>query len=113
MKTLKASCLALVFTLGLGQLSFATTIEESTKAELRNRIVKLIKNPAIKFDIPGSQAQAKIKFMVTEDNELVVISSGTDNEIIDEYVKARINYKKLNNLSVKSGIYTVKVTFVE
>ena len=55
---------------------------------------------------------AKVKFMVNEHGEIVVLSVTTENARLEAFVKGRLNYQKIESAEYKSGrIYTLPVRF--
>ncbi len=53
---------------------------------------------------------AKVKFMVNEHGEIVVLSVATENTRLEGFVKGRLNYQKIESPEFKSGrVYTLPV----
>jgi hypothetical protein len=73
---------------------------------LRTQIIKLIEKPDLTLtDI--EEEKALLHFMVNAKGEVVVLVVDTENNFIDQYLKERLNYKKLKG--VATGRYTMKV----
>ncbi|MEM7486606.1 MAG: hypothetical protein AAF348_15465 [Bacteroidota bacterium] len=53
---------------------------------------------------------AKIRFTINKEGEIVVLSVYTENDVLEGFVKGRLNYKKVTVGNVVEGkIYTVPV----
>lgn len=53
---------------------------------------------------------AKVKFMINEHGEIVVLSVATDNARLESFVKGRLNYQKIESDDFKVGrLYTLPV----
>ncbi len=112
MKTIKIILLAVAFTFS-GVLT-ASTDPEPTKEALTETISieigKLLKNP--KFLIEEDML-AKVKVVINEDNELVVLSVQSDDEDLENYIKGRLNYKELSvklRTGQKAFLVPVRIT---
>ncbi len=82
----------ILFTLGL---NIVIASEDAKPADqLRNQIVKLLESP--RMELKNNEEQAVISFTVTTEGELVVLSVKSENRLMDSFVKARLNYKKVN-----------------
>lgn len=81
----------------------------TTPTNVTNDIHKMIKK--LDLDIKNiDKATLKIKFMVNEDNELIVISTGDSK--LDATIKGALNYKEVNTTGLKPySVYIVPVTF--
>lgn len=56
-------------------------------------------------------ATLKIKFMVNENDELIIISTGDSN--LDSIIKNALNYKEVNTKGLRPyQVYIVPVTFM-
>jgi hypothetical protein len=84
----------------------APTTSESTSA-ISTEIGKLLKNP--KFLVEGDMV-AKVKVVVNEDNELVVLSVTSDSDEFEGFIKGRLNYHELSfKLSTGQKTFVVPV----
>ncbi|MEX6625996.1 hypothetical protein PG913_04170 [Tenacibaculum pacificus] len=110
MKTIKFLLVALFLTLN----TFANTTNPSDKKEelvlINKEVHKLLKNP--KFQLKSS-VSVIVKLTVNSKNEMIVLSvnSKEDNEIIENYIKNSLNYKKIAG-KVTSEVYNLPVTLV-
>ena len=112
MKTVKMlSCL-----LGLLVLSFTNPAlandgdDPEVISSLRSKIIKLVHSPSL-GEHGISKAEAKLKFYINKENEIVVVDSGTKNNYLDGFLKNRLNYHQIKGTTLKPGIYNIKITF--
>lgn len=73
---------------------------------ITQEISKFLANPNFDF---GAEETAKVSFMINKDNEVVVLSVDSENEKVISYIKARLNYQKLDAKGQKGHEYTVPV----
>ncbi|KAA1243875.1 hypothetical protein [Aquimarina sp. RZ0] len=85
--------LAIVF-LGTVQI-FANdkNTPENAQQKLRKEIITLLDKPQI---VVEQAIKANIEFMLNAKNEIVILTVDSDKELIENYVKTRLNYKKIN-----------------
>ena len=56
---------------------------------------------------------AQVRFTLNNEGEIVVLSVDTENDILASFVKARLNYKKVDVAGVKEGkMFTIPVRIV-
>ncbi len=67
---------------------------ETAQQQLRNKIIALLKKP--QFEIEKSDITANVEFLLNAKNEIVILVIDSEKEMIAEYVKARLNYRKIN-----------------
>ncbi|MFY7671483.1 hypothetical protein ACOSP6_10415 [Tenacibaculum sp. MEBiC06402] len=111
MKSIK---LFLVFAL----LIFSTSISANTNPTedklkmtvISKEISKLLANP--NFPVLEN-ASVIVKFTVNKKNEIVVLSVEAENNenIIEEYIKERLNYRRLSR-NMTSKVYTLPVKMI-
>jgi hypothetical protein len=66
------------------------------------------------FIIENQDLTANVIFTLNHDREIVVISVDTDNEVLEKFVKTRLNYHEVNVDNFKEGkLYTVPVRITE
>lgn len=111
MKMIKSLSLAVLLTVLFGASALAATTPktpQSEKQELRAEVLQLIETG----DILELDAKARISFMVTSQDEIVVLNVDTDDSYAEQVVKRKLNYKKVKTeLSKKNQIYFMDVTF--
>ena len=112
MKTLK-TIIAIV------ALSIATVLptsannekDPSGKSELRTKIVNLLGQHTYKLN---KQLTADVSLMLNNKNELVIISVDSEDQNINNYVKLKLNYKKINIEGITKGtIYTIPLRMTQ
>ncbi|WP_109302449.1 hypothetical protein [Aquimarina sp. AU474] len=105
----KSTILLFVVVLGLGQV-FASNDNptKSPEQELRNRIALLLDKPEIKVE--KNEVVADIQFILNGKGEIVVLSVDSEKEIIEDYIKARLNYKKVKTEVTKKGNKIFQIT---
>ncbi|MFK8105278.1 MAG: hypothetical protein AB8G15_22390 [Saprospiraceae bacterium] len=112
MKTIKNIALLICAVLLFANSTFATnpaTDPKVAKQELRSEIVQLIKSPIMEG---LEEVDAKISFMINDDNEVIVLNVKTASNYIDEFVKKRLNYKAVYTKGLKKNeAYFLKVNF--
>lgn len=60
----------------------------------------------------NQELSAWVRFTVNNDNEIVVLSVRTDNERLERYVKAKLNYHNIAGTGLQSGgTYEVPIRF--
>lgn len=93
--------LTFIILVSLG-LNIAIASDDAKPAEqLRNEIVKLLQSP--RMELENNEAQAVISFTITTERELVVLSVKSENKLMDSFVKARLNYKKVDYNVIENG----------
>lgn len=56
---------------------------------------------------------AQIRFTLNNAHQIVVLSVATENPVLEEFVKGKLNYKKVDLTAYKEGkIYTIPVRIV-
>ena len=112
MKTLK-TIIAIV------ALSIATVLptsannekDPSGKSELRTKIVNLLGQHTYKLN---KQLTADVSLMLNNKNELVIISVDSEDQNVTNYVKLKLNYKKINIEGIAKGtIYTIPLRMTQ
>ena len=79
--------------------SFATNEDDKRKEEgkvLRTEIVRLIGNYNAEETLT-----ADVNFMINRKGEIVVLSVSSNNEDLENYVKAALNYQSVKNVAAK------------
>ena len=58
----------------------------------------------------SDELTAQIRFTLNSEGEIVVLSVDTDSEVLEGFVKSRLNYKKVDVDAIEEGkLYTVPV----
>lgn len=107
MNKIKSLISAFAFIL-IASSTFANDISTSTLDDLRTEIAKHLSNVDLE-KLDGDSATMKIKFLVNDKNEVIVLS--VDNDSFDETIKSRLNYQVLDTDDVvKNTVISVPVT---
>ena len=107
MKKLKTVSVALALFATMS--AFATKGKKATEEKnLTGQIYELLKEH--KFKLDSEELTAEVRFIVNEEGELVVLSVKTDHDIVEGYVKNRLNYKKVQSEEIVPGrVYELPV----
>jgi len=88
--------LLLAVTITFSSVLMASTTPDDRKTEsavITEKIGKLLENPNFLVD---KEIVANVKLTLNKNNEMVVLSVDSDDEQIANFIKSRLNYKKLN-----------------
>ncbi len=104
----KLSLLVVALAVLVGTTANAATepTTEIVPTTISQEIGKFLANPDFDF---GAEQIAKVAFMLNKDHEVVVLSVEAENEEIESYIKARLNYKKLSADALEGTQYVVPV----
>ena len=106
MKTIKMLLLIVTITFS-SVLSASTAPKNAETRAISTEVSQRLKNP--KFFLE-SDVSANVRLVINKNNELVVLSVDTDNSEVVNYIKSRLNYKKVSvELYDKSKTYIVPV----
>lgn len=107
MNTLKIKTVVMIFLLGFNSLISTANDKLPSKKDGFTSITQDVQKLLKSSDLVLKQTEkATVKIMINSKNEIVVLSVDTNNEQIDAFVKARLNYKKVSTKSV-SEILTI------
>jgi len=66
------------------------------------------------FILENNDLTAEVLFTLNENKEIVVLSVETENEVLEAFVKSRLNYQKVELDEYREGkMYTVPVRITE
>lgn len=91
---------------------FANDLNEIDPSEtLSIQISRLLhKNSFTQNDV---ELSAQVRFTLNREQEIVVLSVDTENRVLEEFVKQRLNYRKVVVDKYKEGeLYTIPVRIV-
>ncbi|RNC84911.1 MAG: hypothetical protein ED556_10025 [Winogradskyella sp.] len=100
-------------------IAFSSAVSASTnpveKADETNELItktvsKLLENPYFELN---ENTKAMVKLAINKDNELVVLSVDTENKNVENYIKSRLNYKKVSEELGRSRYYEVPVKMLK
>ena len=92
MKTIKMLLLVLAITFGSVVSANTLTIEKDPTS-LNEKITKLLKNPSLNLD---HEINANVTFMFNKNSEIVVLAVDCNCKQTANYIKNRLNYRKLD-----------------
>lgn len=106
MKNFKTITVALALFVTMGV--FATEGKKETKDNnLSGQIYEMLKDNQFDED---KELTAEVKFIVNDKGELIVLSVETKDEVLEGFVKSRLNYKKVQLTNVAPGrVYEIPV----
>lgn len=91
MKNLKLIVLALA--ISISSVSFAATTNENPTNKLRQQIIEMLGKTTEK--LADTKIEARIVFTVNNKNEIVIISVHSAHKGVENYVKSKLNRKKV------------------
>ena len=94
MKKLKMLLLVVMVTFGSVLSASTNSIEKAEPVSISETVKKLLKNPNFQLD---KDVNAMVEVFINKDNEMVVMSVETDNQIVESFIKNRLNYQKLSS----------------
>jgi hypothetical protein len=113
MKALKSTILTCLCTALFALTAFAHETPRSIDELLKDKVTQLIDHPDMS-KLTGEKFNAEIEFIVTRQNQLIVLAVYTDNVFFDTYLKEKLNYRKVNLKGVqKMTPYRLNVNFIQ
>ena len=115
MKKLKLTITAIALCFAT-MTAFATETEPTTATSesnqaFRSQIVSLLGSEVPDYLTNGGDITTSLSLMLNNDNEVIVVSTDSKNESLDNYVKSKLNYQKIDVKGLKKGeIYKVPLT---
>lgn len=110
---MKMTALVLLSSLFFSVHGFSHETPRSVNEELREKIVKLVDRPDLS-SLRGNKFHAEIEFIVTRQNQVLVLAVYTDNTYLDEYIKGRLNYRHVGLKGAqKLRPYRISMSFVK
>jgi len=81
------------------------TEKKNTEDNLRNELVVLLKKPEI--ELSKEEIKANIEFILNTKGEIVILTVDSEKEEIENFVKSRLNYKKIdaNSKKITNKVY--------
>jgi uncharacterized membrane protein YgcG len=105
MKKLSVILLAFVLLIGTG-ISAASVELKKDKKTVSQEIGMLLKDANIDLEV---DVNAYVTFMINEEAEIVVLTIDTKDEMIERFIKSRLNYHKLQNELIPGQEYQVPI----
>lgn len=79
----------------------------STK-EISKQLASILGTP--NFKLSEDATVANVRFKVTSESEIVVLTVKSENDLVEQYIKSRFNYRKIEIAGLDKGQeYTVDV----
>lgn len=79
------------------------TANENPKSKICTQIESLLEEGNGYNLGDGDELSAMVRFMLNDDKEIIVLSVDTRDERLERFVKARLNYEKVADLSLEEG----------
>ncbi len=109
MKKLNVLFLAVAF--AVSSVVSASTEPTKTENVLGKEIKMLLKNPSFKIE---KELTAYVTFTFNESGEIVVLSVASESEVLENFIKSRLNYQKMDfQLDSNVKKYKIPVRLVE
>jgi hypothetical protein len=99
MRTLKMLVLVVAITFSSVLSASTNPIEKAEPATITEVVGELLKNPKFQLE---TEVNAMVTVFINENDEMVVLSVDTDSEVVEHYIKGRLNYKKLSKEAIGS-----------
>ena len=107
MKIIKSIAL-IILLFSLNSLSASEGNTDPKKGQIITELTSLLQKPGI--SAKGHDLQARVYFMLNRDNEIVVIQVEAESATLEDYIKNRLNYKKVKCNDLNPGMeYMVPV----
>jgi len=86
-------------------------LAEKPNVELRSKIVKMIRYANL-TGVPRNQRDATIDFLITNDDQVLVLNVDTFSPYLRDFIKDHLNYKSISVKGVKKlTTYSLDVKF--
>ncbi|MEO1030632.1 hypothetical protein [Winogradskyella sp.] len=97
MKTLKMLVLVVAITFSSAISASTNPIKKSEPNEVTETIGKLLKNPDFQL---SQDTKAIVQIAINQNDEMVVLSVETKSKAVEDYIKGRLNYKKVDTKEI-------------
>lgn len=87
--------------LSTGNVLAGNSRKSNPPKTLSVQIGELLKKNSFKLE--GGDMIAVVRFTLNNEKEIVVLSVDTENEVLEEFVKGRLNYKKVDLTKFRKG----------
>lgn len=82
------------------------TEKEGDKVSISQEIASLLQNLEIELE---EDLRSNVTFMINSEHEIVVLTVDSENEVVEQFIKSRLNYEKLENDLTPGKEYVVPV----
>ena len=93
MKALKMFVLAVAITFSSVLSASTNPTKKAEPKTVSETVGELLKNPDLQLK---TEVDAIVKVVLNDNNEMVVLNVDTDNEVVANFIKYRLNYKQLS-----------------
>lgn len=107
----KLTVLLFAIVLGTSSIFANNSTEKDSNQKIREQIAVLLDKPEIKL-LETEELIANIEFTLNTKGEIVVLNVDAEKELIQSYVKSRLNYKKIDVLkaqNLKNKIFQISL----
>ncbi|EIJ40792.1 hypothetical protein [Galbibacter orientalis] len=95
----------------VSNIVMANVDPKPSNKEVSKQLSTILGTPT--FKVTENDMVAKVHFMVNKRSEIVVINVSAENDMVEEYIKSRMNYKKVEVAALKPNEeYIVDVRIV-
>ncbi|HSR60792.1 MAG TPA: hypothetical protein VLL47_08545 [Robiginitalea sp.] len=85
--------------------------KEAPKSKICTEIKSLLKDNNIVLNEQG-ELDAWVRFTVNEEREMVVLTVRTENDAVERFVKAKLNYQSVGDTNLQPGeTYDIPIRF--
>ena len=106
MKTIKSIALALALLVGTAVYATNPVVKKIKKNEATTEIAQMLEKPNFKLK---EDTKAEVTLRINKEGELVVLDVETDNDLVESFIKSRLNYQKLENTLEQGKDYMLPV----
>lgn len=110
MKTLKMLTLVVAITFSSVLSASTNPTKKAESTTITETIGGLLKDPHFHLE---SDEHIIVDFFVNKDDQIVVLSVDTENIVIENYIKGRLNYKKLPKTAIKTNRFKIPVKILK
>lgn len=112
MRKVKVLFVALLAGLFISTSAMAAASSLNPESNLRAEIIKLIDHPEKELLNGQDVVIAHLRLMVNDENQLIVLDTGTTDPDLDKYIKSKLNYQKVEATDINYyKFYFVKMEF--
>ena len=112
-KTLKMLVLVAIITFS-STVSASTNLSEKVDEPnlISETVSKLLERPYFQLN---EDINTKVEIAINKDKEIVVLSVDTKDKKVENYIKSRLNYKKIPNDVIVDGVehYTIPIKMLK
>ena len=112
MKTIRFLTLTLALAAFTVISTAAKTKPDGPDELLREKITQLVRKPDLKL-VPIHEREVTVEFIITRENKIVVLDVDTYNDVLEKYIKKKLNYHQISVKGVRKMMpYRIELAFV-